>query len=612
MPLPKPDWQFIPNTANCIIGPRDKGIEHYTNQPIPSLIRETIQNSLDAQTQPGATVRVTVRIENLNPDSINGAQLTQHLQAAMAAWSKNDNQYWTMFRKAKKMLSEKSISTLVISDTNTKGAEDDGSENSPWRNLTRGSGASRKESAHAVGSFGLGKAAAFAVTSLRTVLYSTAVHTDGQLETRFIGRAILCGHLDPKGQKVTSEGFFGNPEFQDLKNGEIPPAFQLTEPGTRIFIPGFIPEPRWQEEFARLAIVNFGPAIAWGKLEIRIENRSITALTLQQQADQLLDNTKDRYLIRTVLTEPVNSAEIPGIGTVNLYLQIHEDEPKSIHEIALARDAGMIITRIRQNMGPIQNHIRTSPHWKDFTAIVHVKSDPPEHTFIRDCESPSHNELSVKHIMDPEREKQAGAALRRLGLHIREQIEKHAEPPTGNEAINAGEAAGLLPFNPDNPAANTYRAGGLEVSQPVQRPTAIRNVNPPKPAPPDPEGKKPKPNSPHEKLPPKPALPVKQPVLSQAKYRPGDKHPTHSLTIEIPAGHETYNNVQLKALGEQGSVEVRITDAWLNGKTTGIRKGKITRLPLNSEKPSTLEIKMPEPAAGKRYYLQPAQSKGNK
>ena len=42
-------WKFPPNLTNAPIGPRDRGIEHYTGHRFESLVRETIQNSLDAQ-----------------------------------------------------------------------------------------------------------------------------------------------------------------------------------------------------------------------------------------------------------------------------------------------------------------------------------------------------------------------------------------------------------------------------------------------------------------------------------------------------------------------------------------------------------------------------------
>ena len=47
--MPKVTWQFPPNDAEEIEGPVDPGISHFTDNRDANLIRESIQNSLDAR-----------------------------------------------------------------------------------------------------------------------------------------------------------------------------------------------------------------------------------------------------------------------------------------------------------------------------------------------------------------------------------------------------------------------------------------------------------------------------------------------------------------------------------------------------------------------------------
>ena len=47
--MPTMTWQFPPNDAGEIEGPNDPGISHFTDQRDINLIRESIQNSLDAR-----------------------------------------------------------------------------------------------------------------------------------------------------------------------------------------------------------------------------------------------------------------------------------------------------------------------------------------------------------------------------------------------------------------------------------------------------------------------------------------------------------------------------------------------------------------------------------
>ena len=201
----KISWQFPPNVTDAPIGPRDRGIEHYTGQRLDSLVRETIQNSLDAQAKPGeAPAKIEFRVAELGVSSFKGGELAKAIEASIAELKPKDEAYRKKFRNATKQLDKATVPTLVITDSNTTGVRDDDADNS-WAALTRGSGESAKQGNNASGSYGIGKAAAYTATDLRTVLYTTTFAVNGHAESRFIGRTILSGHRDSEDQKVTSE-----------------------------------------------------------------------------------------------------------------------------------------------------------------------------------------------------------------------------------------------------------------------------------------------------------------------------------------------------------------------------------------------------------------------
>ena len=602
-------WQFLPNWNNAPIGPKDRGIEHYTGGRLGSLVRETIQNSLDAQAHPGETpAKVDFQLEELEVASFNGSQLTTALQASIAQLKSKDDAYRKMFRKAVGELSRETIPALVITDSGTTGVVENDEDDNPWAALIKGTGESNKTGNNSGGSYGIGKAAAYSVTNLRTVLYTTAFNSGGKLESRFIGKAILSGHKDPGGNPVTSEGFFGD-GFSGLSNGDIPVSYRLGKPGLSLRIPGYKAIKSWQDDVIRFAIANFFHAIIKGELEVTVGEKTVTAETLDSFSTLL--NSKEKFLLDTSRKQCGGQADatgyIDGIGTVNLYITLHEQLEEYIHEVALVRDAGMMITKIRGKLGPANFNI--PGHWNRFTAIVECISDPEGKSAVRDAESPKHDELDLDRIPNEEDRAPARKALRDLGQWIREEIRKYAEPASNLEPVNATEAAAMLPIPQGNTDPNQkYLPNGDSISTPVQRGTSTptRNV-----VPGPPKRRKGKPRKPPGGQNP----PIHQPLVplaafSRAKFRLGGRHDTHGLTIEIPPFNRRIDNVQIQAVTEHGGdIALKITHAWRNGKPLKISNQKITAIAPDAKNPVILEVNLQEPVNGRRFRLHNAKDR---
>ena len=171
-------WLFPKNDSYETEGPNDAGITHFTSNRSANLIRESIQNSLDARANDSKPVSVQIELRNLEPSSFAAEEFIKALSASIVS-KHNDNAHSDQFKKGKELLQngKKTIQTLSITDTNTTGATDEltlDGKPSKWEALTKSSGLSIKDQLDAGGSFGLGKHAPFAVTDIRTVLYSTA------------------------------------------------------------------------------------------------------------------------------------------------------------------------------------------------------------------------------------------------------------------------------------------------------------------------------------------------------------------------------------------------------------------------------------------------------
>jgi hypothetical protein len=405
-------WQFPPNDAGEIEGPNDPGISHFTDHRDVNLIRESIQNSLDARAG-NAPVKVECSLLDVPASAFEAEQLRVILGYAISS-PHNDDKGRDQFNRGARLLDyNRQLTTLCIKDSNTTGADDAPrtvGAPSKWEALTKGSGSPVKEQKDAAGSFGLGKHSAFAVTDLRTVLYSTAWRDANRLNRRFIGKAILVSHTDSSRKLRRRTGYLSAGSYAPLKDNNVPYTFELKEPGTAIYIPGYElgsnqGRPGWQQDCIATAIDNYFHAIVHKNLVV-------------------------------------------VVGNVKLRISVHDDPKSKAREVALVRDSGMMITARPADMS--LGLARIPPLWRGFTAIIECISEPDKSSYIRDSESPKHDKLSVDYIDDPERRRQARARFQEMGQWVREKIEAAAGLYVPESDDYVDELAKFLPIYDDN------------------------------------------------------------------------------------------------------------------------------------------------------------------
>ena len=611
------EWCFPRNDSNENEGPNDGGITHFTANRSANVIRECIQNSLDARSDESQPVRVQIDLITLPTESFAGDSLTRCLDAAIKS-PHNDEAHKQQFIAGRNLLRKcfgKGVKTLCITDTNTTGADDDLSLDgtpSKWEALTKSTGLSIKDQRDASGSYGLGKHAPFAVTDIRTVLYSTAWQTGGHLHRRFQGKSILVSHADEKGKKYRRTGYLGSENFGAIQGGQVPIQFRMDQPGLAVYIPGYVPETNdWENQSISTAIKHFFHAVVHGGLEVLVAGRKVNNATLADYND--LFNQSTTNFIQASRATPVAETDIAHIGHVTVRIVVADPSRGNRRQVALVRDAGMMISDIPRDMR-IPGLVRLPPHWRGFTAIIECLSEGHP-SVLRESESPSHNSISTQQISDRNRRRIADEALKELGDWCRERIKELVEPREADDIVNAPEVArflflkeeeGTYAANPGArprdlvvttpeqtnraPSGNWARRGRLSLTQTTGG-SGTTNL----PTQKGKGSKKKRPGTTTRSVPT---------AFTRMRVWPGKRSLTHSIIVAFDNPRETLRNIQLMAAVEDGQdVQVGISAAYAGNSKLHVKHNKVTSLPHSVSDRCSIEFVAQVPINNKTYYL---------
>ena len=297
----KPEWSFPNNNHSIRAGISDSGIETFKGRIEQSLAREICQNSLDASDS-GKRVRVEFELHKEASSQFPDVNdFKSALNKAKKSWQdQKDSKTKDFLNRAIKTLDSKLINILRISDYNTTGLTgSDEIYNSNWSNLIKASGSSDKSST-AGGSFGIGKFATFAASALRTVFYST-IDIDQKRASQGVARLVSFPKDESSDELTQGIGFYGNPNKNQKISDHLSfvSGYERTNPGTDIFIPGFIVQNEWEEKIVIEVLESFLMAIYDGTLEIKVGNYHVNQETLNnfftKHHQLIINNSKNLY-----------------------------------------------------------------------------------------------------------------------------------------------------------------------------------------------------------------------------------------------------------------------------------------------------------------------------
>ena len=217
----------------------------FFNEDYASLVRESLQNSLDVQEDETKPVVVTYRFGEMKlpPDS-RFFEIEKYIKGCLSLHpNKNDRvnkAYRPMLDFIRQAKQSGRVPFLEVSDTNTKGIDYDDDEekclSTRYYSFAKSVGNSSKDNDTRGGSYGLGKAVFYKNSLIRSIFFSTKTK-DGSVA--FQGIASLCtSKVDDKKREAT--GYFCDNDLEKptIDEIEIPEMFRKKECGTSIYILG--------------------------------------------------------------------------------------------------------------------------------------------------------------------------------------------------------------------------------------------------------------------------------------------------------------------------------------------------------------------------------------
>ena len=379
-------WNFpkVKNGEMKGIGQGD--IEMFKGHPFESLAREICQNSLDAKL-PDSDKPVLVEFQSFNISTCDIPDL-DHLKENLRNTGnskpvKQDKRAAKFYSQAITTIDEMFCPMLRISDHNTKGLSGSRSKDDslPWASLVKNTGFSNK-SENSGGSYGVGKAAAFACSYFHTVFYST-LDIDGNEASQ--GVAKLASYRDENDYVTTGTGYCGNennPLFQQL-NIQDGYKRENNDSGTDIYVVGFNTlKTDWQKEIILSVLDSFIYALYKKTLIVKVNDIEISHDTLGDVIQNYCTDKNSPILnyykiLTSSETKEFVEENYMNKGCIRLKLLI-SPELQSHRKVAMIRATGMRI----MEQGKINGQI-------PFAGILSIEGYEIN-KYLRPLENPEH------------------------------------------------------------------------------------------------------------------------------------------------------------------------------------------------------------------------------
>ena len=396
----------------------DHGTEVFKNnndgaEKFKKFAREMVQNAIDVKNEKlNEPVVVTFDLIDVKKEKIPSLDgLKEHIEGTIENCKKKKkfNNAYNNSVEEMKYVNNDIFRFLKISDYNTKGitgSKDLEGINCAWTGLVYNDGDSVQKSANSLGSHGLGKGAAFAISKLRTVFYNTK-DINGNKAFQGVSRQYVS-YVD--GVKKDYKGFFGNVNEENtivlpLLDDEITTNysfFKRDELGSDVFvlepdISGMSDEMfKWY--MIESVICNFFVAIRDGELEVKVNGTEITQSNIDRIMGKLNEFYEKNYLDKPNMlieteqyiyalehSEPIIE-NVKNYGEIKLWL--HKDPNTKWKNVAIVRKNGMLIKPYEVRMAN-----------QKFAGVVIVNGTEGV-KFLKSIEDPSHMDFDPSRATD--------------------------------------------------------------------------------------------------------------------------------------------------------------------------------------------------------------------
>lgn len=484
------NWDFPLNGGGETDGFNNSSIDTFIGRRIFSLVRETIQNSMDARSSSTTPVKVAFTLSNIEIEEARGIkELLPFLKLSKktAINQQGENHVSSLFfnRAISLIESNSSIPFFGIHDFNTSGlygpVESNQGKPGPWLALVKGSGLSIKNLPGSLGSFGHGSKAPFAISQLRTVFYFSKINEQGKNESRFQGKSILQSMETSNYEMTQGTGYFGDPKrCMPILDNNIPKwPVEIRESintgaGTSLLVPfpdlGNKADQFWRD--LKISVIsNFYYAILKGNLEVVFgDDSEFTKNNLQQNFNLLLrqfslNSEEDQDLfdeLRSAMTIQFPTVGKSGViisktfGEVVWFMRLGDEiEWRSV---GIARQNGMLISRRAKSL---EKFTGTKP-FDMFLCVIGEQGSQ----ILRAAENPAHTDFEFDRITDLNDRKKKLAAYTVFAKEIRDLIREHASIDSNSEVFinDLDEFFGGF-MNPNNHDGSGIKLTDLVVSK---------------------------------------------------------------------------------------------------------------------------------------------------
>ena len=439
-------WHFPKTEGGVEQGFEDSSMSYFKSDPHHYIARETIQNALDArdESKEGEPVVVEFRLFKATvKDAIPELDRYRTILEENLKSNSTNPSAEQFFKRAIDISNQQSITILSISDSNTVGVKDINKDKGRWHGLVKMVGKGSQEQRNMGGTFGIGKAAPFVCSELRTVFYNTI---NEQGKSAFIWKSIFTTHGSPKRQGY---GFFCNYSVKNeetIANGisikKLKPSFaDRNFNGTDLFILGFRKpvskqNHSWHVLFKRVVLNNYFASLYDNELRVIMKDEAekkeyeinssnvIDYMKTDYTFNRLDRSMETNYPFIDAYTDTKNNIvkelNIDGLGSCKLYLKILKDYPR---RIAFMRLPKMLV------------ELKSNTRLKIGYAALFICDNVKGNKFLSQCEGPTHQEW--KSGWHPKKDK-ASTVLFRIARAINEVLASLITETYNEETILSG------------------------------------------------------------------------------------------------------------------------------------------------------------------------------
>ena len=347
------NWRFPASNHGDRKGISTGDDEAFKKNPYKSFAREIIQNSIDVPLNDDDPVCVEIKEFDINVSDIPGIESYKKALDNIIDFWQHKKEYVDEYKKIQSMLTQNTIPCLRISDYNTTGLTgiySNEQKDNKWLALTQGAGVSEKSGEVSGGSKGIGKNAAFELSSLKMVIYSTMT-TENEKGTMGVAK-LISGYVDndtsERRDHTQGTGYYANDEYNtpisDLADFDksIP---LRTSSGTDIYIIGFDKNESFEKETVNSVLDSFMAAIIRKDLNVKINGIEITHETVKDlvYSDIIFENNKANIVSQYTLLSGDDEIKVFDIeteyGTPKLFVWVvpKEKEEYATHECVMIR-----------------------------------------------------------------------------------------------------------------------------------------------------------------------------------------------------------------------------------------------------------------------------------